>query len=75
MNVATVATWQGHRDGGALVLKTYGDQVRLDHSLRMAKLLVGAVPAEAYESPEQRISEDFNIAMNETHKQLMLRQL
>ena len=27
----------------------------------MAKLLVGAVPAEAYESPEQRISEYLNI--------------
>lgn len=39
VDVATVATWQGHRDGGALVLKTYGDQVRLDHSLRMAQLL------------------------------------
>jgi integrase len=40
VDVATVAAWQGHRDGGALVLKTYGDEVRLDHSLKMAMLLV-----------------------------------
>ena len=39
VDVATVAAWQGHRDGGALVLKTYGDEVRLDHSLKMAALL------------------------------------
>lgn len=39
VDVATVAAWQGHRDGGALVLKTYGDEVRLDHSLKMAARL------------------------------------
>ena len=39
VDAPTVAAWQGHRDGGALVLKTYGDEVRLDHSLRMAQLL------------------------------------
>lgn len=39
IDAPTVAAWQGHRDGGALVLKTYGDTVRLDHSLRMAALL------------------------------------
>jgi len=39
VDAPTVASWQGHRDGGALVLKTYGDDVRMDHSQRMAKLL------------------------------------
>jgi integrase len=39
VDAPTVASWQGHRDGGALVLKTYGDEVRMDHSQRMAKLL------------------------------------
>jgi len=39
VDVATVAAWQGHSDGGALVLKTYGDEVHLDHSLKMAALL------------------------------------
>lgn len=38
IDVATVANWQGHRDGGALVLKTYGDTVKLEHSLKMAAL-------------------------------------
>ena len=38
VDVATVAAWQGHRDGGALVLKTYGDTVKLEHSLKMAAL-------------------------------------
>lgn len=39
VDVPTVAAWQGHRDGGALILKTYGDEVRLAHSLKMARLL------------------------------------
>ncbi len=39
IDAPTVAAWQGHRDGGALILKTYGDAVRLDHSLRMAARL------------------------------------
>ena len=38
IDVATVAAWQGHGDGGALVLKTYGDTVKLEHSLKMAAL-------------------------------------
>lgn len=44
VDAPTVAAWQGHRDGGALVLKTYGDEVRLDHSLRMAQRLAGKTP-------------------------------
>lgn len=39
VDAPTVASWQGHRDGGALVLRTYGDEVRMDHSQKMAKLL------------------------------------
>ncbi len=39
VDVPTVSAWQGHRDGGALILKTYGDEVRLAHSLKMARLL------------------------------------
>ena len=35
----TVGAWQGHQDGGGLVLKKYGDEVRMDHSQKMAKLL------------------------------------
>ncbi len=44
VDVPTVAMWQGHRDGGALILKTYADEVRLDHSLRMAKLMKTGQP-------------------------------
>jgi integrase len=39
VDVPTVALWQGYRDGGSLILKTYADEVRLDHSLRMSKLM------------------------------------
>jgi integrase len=39
VDVPTVASWQGHRDGGKLILATYADEVRLDHSLRMSKLM------------------------------------
>jgi integrase len=45
VDVPTVAAWQGHKDGGALILKTYGDEVRLAHSLQMARLL--ATPSDA----------------------------
>lgn len=39
VDAPTVASWQGHRDGGALVLKVYGDEVRMDHSKAMAQKL------------------------------------
>jgi integrase len=42
VDVPTVAIWQGHRDGGKLILATYADEVRLDHSLRMSKLMSAA---------------------------------
>jgi len=45
VDVPTVASWQGHRDGGKLILATYADEVRLDHSLRMSKLMTTEVPA------------------------------
>jgi integrase len=39
IDAPTVAQWQGHQDGGALVLKTYQAELGLDHSLKMAALL------------------------------------
>jgi len=45
VDVPTVAMWQDHRNGGALNLKTYADEVRLDNSLRMSKLMTTIVPA------------------------------
>jgi integrase len=40
----TVALWQGHRDGGVLILRVYS-HVRPVHSQRMAALLVDSEPA------------------------------
>ena len=38
VDVPTVSRWLGHKDGGALVLRTYG-HLRDDHSLNLAKRL------------------------------------
>lgn len=38
VDVKTVAAWQGHRDGGKLILSTYS-HVLNDHSVRMARLM------------------------------------
>jgi len=39
IDAPTIGNWQGHQDGGALVLKTYQAEVNLSHSLRMAAML------------------------------------
>jgi integrase len=39
VDVPTVADWQGHQDGGELVLKTYAAVMKRDHSLKMAAKL------------------------------------
>jgi integrase len=38
VDVKVIAQWQGHKDGGALLLKTYS-HVRPIHSQRMAELM------------------------------------
>ena len=38
VDVKTIAQWQGHKDGGLLILKTYS-HVRPVHSQRMARLM------------------------------------
>jgi integrase len=43
VDVKTVAQWQGHQDGGVLILRVYG-HVRALHSQRMAQLLTLAQP-------------------------------
>ena len=43
VDVNTVAQWQGHQDGGVLILRVYG-HVRAQHSQRMAQLLVAGRP-------------------------------
>jgi integrase len=44
INVKAIAQWQGHRDGGKLILDTYS-HVRQPHSDRMAALMVDREPA------------------------------
>lgn len=43
IDVQTVSRWQGHRDGGRLILQTYGDVGGI-HSQRMAQLLTDGEP-------------------------------
>jgi integrase len=43
VDVRTIAEWQGHRDGGRLILNTYS-HVRDVHSQRMAKLMTSEKP-------------------------------
>jgi hypothetical protein len=38
VDIKVIAQWQGHKDGGALLLKTYS-HVRPVHSQRMAALM------------------------------------
>jgi len=44
VDVKVIATWQGHRDGGKLILDTYS-HVRPEHSNRMAQLMSDEAPA------------------------------
>jgi integrase len=43
-DVKVIAQWQGHRDGGMLILKTYS-HVRPVHSQRMAALMIDGEPS------------------------------
>lgn len=43
VDVKTIAEWQGHKDGGKLILDTYS-HVRSAHSQRMAKLMTTEQP-------------------------------
>src|SRR5439155_17310829 len=43
VDVKTLADWQGHRDGGKLILQTYS-HVRPEHSNRMAQLMTDSEP-------------------------------
>jgi integrase len=44
VDVKVIAEWQGHRDQGVLILKTYS-HVRAEHSQRMASLMTTEQPA------------------------------
>jgi integrase len=48
VDVKVIAEWQGHRDGGKLILDTYS-HVRPQHSWRMAQLMTTEQPANVIE--------------------------
>jgi integrase len=52
IDAPTIAGWQGHRDGGALLLRTYQAEVNLSHSLKMAAML-GPKPENVVEMPRE----------------------
>jgi hypothetical protein len=54
VDVKTVAQWQGHQDGGVLILKTYS-HVRALHSQRMAQLMTVAEPANVVAMPKEQL--------------------
>src|SRR4029077_9393176 len=43
VDVKVIAEWQGHKDGGKLILGTYS-HVNRSHSQRMAQLMVDGIP-------------------------------
>jgi integrase len=44
VDVKVIADWQGHRDGGKLILQTYS-HVRAEHAQRMAQLMMTEQPS------------------------------
>jgi hypothetical protein len=51
VDVKVVAQWQGHRDGGKLILDTYS-HVRQPHSDRMAALMTSEQPENVIALPQ-----------------------
>lgn len=51
VDIPTVSRWLGHKDGGALLMKTYG-HLRDDHSMESAKLVRLTLPVTA-EPPKE----------------------
>jgi len=48
VDVKVIAEWQGHKDGGKLILSTYS-HVNPVHSQRMAQLMIDAEPSNVIE--------------------------
>lgn len=46
VDVPTVSRWQGHKDGGVLIMSVYQDIVAMDHSKRMSALLAASPEAD-----------------------------
>jgi integrase len=52
VDVKVIAEWQGHKDGGKLILSTYS-HVRPEHSQRMAALMTTEQPDNVVAIPDQ----------------------
>ena len=52
VDVKVIAEWQGHRDGGKLILDTYS-HVNRSHSQRMAQLMTDGEPENVVRLPQQ----------------------
>jgi integrase len=57
IDVKVIASWQGHTDGGSLILKTYS-HVSRPHAERMAMLMTTEEPENFVRMPAQRIFHD-----------------
>ena len=55
IDVKVIAEWQGHRDGGKLILQTYS-HVNAAHSARMAQFLTDVTPANVLPMRQSRSS-------------------
>jgi len=49
VDIPTVSRWLGHKDGGALAMKTYG-HLRDEHSVNMARKVTFGTPPEQHEA-------------------------
>jgi integrase len=55
IDVKVISEWQGHRDGGKLILDTYS-HVNRSHSQRMAQLMTTDQPDNVVVIPQKRLS-------------------
>jgi len=55
IDVKVIAKWQGHADGGKLILSTYS-HVRAQHDERMAALLTDEQPANVVLMPRTKLA-------------------
>jgi integrase len=55
VDVKVIAEWQGHRDGGKLILDTYS-HVNRSHSERMAQLMTEIAPPNVVQLPMARLA-------------------
>ena len=54
VDVKVIAQWQGHKDGGKLILETYS-HVRPEHGNRMAQLMSDAEPENVIPIKQQKV--------------------